>query len=87
MANDSIVHVQIDQKIKDEATAVLATMGLTPSDAFRMLMMRVVQEHTLPFDFLLPNEETITAIKAARTGQVQSFSSLKELMSDLPADD
>jgi len=87
MANDSIVRVQIDQKIKDEATAVLATMGLTPSDAFRMLMMRVAREHTLPLDFLLPNEETITAIKAAKTGQVQSFSSLKELMSDLPADD
>ncbi|MCY7332744.1 MAG: type II toxin-antitoxin system RelB/DinJ family antitoxin [Pseudanabaena sp. CAN_BIN31] len=87
MANDSIVRVQIDQKIKDEATAVLATMGLTPSDAFRMLMMQVAREHTLPLDFLLPNEETITAIKAARTGQVQSFSSLNELMSDLHADD
>jgi DNA-damage-inducible protein J len=87
MANDSVVRARINGKIKEEATAVLAAIGLTPSDAFRLLMTRVAQEHTLPFDLLIPNKETVNAIKAARSGQVESFSNLQELMDDLHADD
>lgn len=87
MANDSIVRARINGKIKEEATAVLAAIGLTPSDAFRLLMTRVAQEHSLPFDLLIPNEETVKAIKSARDGQVKSFSNLQELMGDLHAED
>ena len=87
MANDSVVRARINGKIKEEATAVLAAIGLTPSDAFRLLMTRVVQEHSLPFDLLIPNKETVNAIKASRSGRVKSFSNLKELMDDLHADD
>jgi DNA-damage-inducible protein J len=87
MANDSTVRARINGKIKEEATAVLAAIGLTPSDAFRLLMTRVAQDQSLPFDLLMPNKETVAAIKAARAGQVQSFSNLQELMSNLHADD
>ena len=87
MANDSTVRARINGKIKEEATAVLAAIGLTPSDAFRLLMTRVAEEHALPFDLLIPNKETVNAIKAARSGQVKSFSNLQELMDDLHADD
>ena len=87
MVNDSTVRARINSKIKDEATAVLAAIGLTPSEAFRLLMTRVAQEHSLPFDLLMPNKETVAAIKAARSGQVKSFGDLQELMGDLHADD
>ena len=87
MVNDSTVRARINSKIKDEATAVLAAIGLTPSDAFRLLMTRVAQERSLPFDLLMPNKETVAAIKAARSGQVKSFGDLQELMGDLHADD
>ena len=87
MVNDSTVRARINSKIKEEATAVLAAIGLTPSDAFRLLMTRVAQEHSLPFDLLIPNKETVAAIKAARSGQVKSFGDLQELMGDLHADD
>jgi DNA-damage-inducible protein J len=87
MANDAIVRARINGKIKEEATAVLAAIGLTPSDAFRLLMTRVAQEHSLPFDLLIPNTETVNALKAARSGQVKSFSNLQVLMSDLHADE
>jgi DNA-damage-inducible protein J len=87
MANDSVVRARINGKIKQEATAVLAAIGLTPSDAFRLLMTRVAQEQALPFDLLIPNKETVNAMKAARSGQVKSFSNLQELMDDLHADD
>jgi DNA-damage-inducible protein J len=87
MVNDSVVRARINGKIKEEATAVLAAIGLTPSDAFRLLMTRVAHENALPFDLLIPNKETVDAIKAARSGQVKSFSNLQELMDDLHADD
>jgi DNA-damage-inducible protein J len=87
MANDSVIRARINGKIKEEATAVLAAIGLTPSDAFRLLMMRVVQEQALPFNLLMPNQETVAAIKSARAGQVKSFANLQELMGDLHADD
>ena len=87
MVNDSTVRARINSKIKEEATAVLAAIGLTPSEAFRLLMTRVAQEHSLPFDLLMPNKETVAAIKAARYGQVKSFGDLQELMADLHADD
>ena len=87
MVNDSTVRARINSKIKDEATAVLAAIGLTPSEAFRLLMTRIAQERSLPFDLLMPNKETVAAIKAARSGQVKSFGDLQELMGDLHADD
>jgi DNA-damage-inducible protein J len=87
MVNDSVVRARINGKIKEEATAVLAAIGLTPSDAFRLLMTRVAQEHSLPFDLLIPNKETVDAIKDAKAGQVKSFSNLQKFMNDLHADD
>ncbi len=42
--------------------------GLTISDAFRMMLMRTMAEKALPFDPLVPNAETIEAMKAARRG-------------------
>jgi DNA-damage-inducible protein J len=87
MVNDSTVRARINGKIKEEATAVLAAIGLTPSDAFRLLMTRVAQERSLPFDLLTPNEETVAAIKSARDGQVKSFSNLTEFMDNLHGED
>jgi len=87
MINDATVQARIDSKIKEEATAVLAEIGLTPSDAFRLLMTRIAKEHSLPFDLLVPNAETISALKSAEFGQVKSFSDFEELIDDLHADD
>ena len=87
MAANAVVRARIDGNIKEEATAVLAAMGLTPSDAFRILLTRVAKEKALPFAPLIPNEETIAAMKEARKGQLKSFTSVDDLMADLNADD
>ena len=87
IADDSVIRARINGKIKEEATAVLAAIGLTPSDDFRLLMMRVAQEQALPFNLLMPNQETVAAIKFVRAGQVESFANLQELMGDLHTDD
>ncbi|MDF1655096.1 MAG: type II toxin-antitoxin system RelB/DinJ family antitoxin [Coxiellaceae bacterium] len=72
MAANAVVRARIDEDIKEEAAAVLASMGLTVSEAFRMLLVRVATEKALPFQPLAPNKETISAIKAARKGTLTS---------------
>ena len=87
MAANSVVRARIDERIKDEAAAVLAAMGLTVSDAFRMLLTRIARDKALPFEPLSPNDETIAAMKEARKGNVSSFASVDALMADLHEDD
>jgi len=87
MAANALVQARIDGEVKEEAAAVLATMGLTISDAVRLLLTRVAREHALPFDPLVPNPETIEAMKEARRGQLRSFETVDDLMADLDAED
>jgi DNA-damage-inducible protein J len=83
MTANAVVRARISEGIKEEATAVLAAMGLTPSDAFRIMMTKVAKEKALPFEPLNQNEETIAAMKEARKGKLKSFSSINDLMTDL----
>ncbi|HZQ12759.1 MAG TPA: type II toxin-antitoxin system RelB/DinJ family antitoxin [Pseudolabrys sp.] len=87
MAENSVVRARIDERIKNEAAAVLGAMGLTVSDAFRLLMVRIAKDKALPFAPLVPNEETIEAIKAARRGELVTVGSTDELLASLNADD
>ncbi|HEX8663253.1 MAG TPA: type II toxin-antitoxin system RelB/DinJ family antitoxin [Beijerinckiaceae bacterium] len=86
MPANAVVRARVDERLKNEASAVLATMGLTVSDAFRMMLVRVVAEKELPFSPLVPNDETIAAMKAARRGDVVKVGSVDALMADLDAD-
>lgn len=87
MATNAVVRARIDEHIKEEASTVLAAMGLTVSDAFRLLLIRVAKEKALPFEPLTPNAKTIAAMRAARQGKVKSARNIKALMEDLNADD
>ena len=83
----TVVRARIDERIKDDATAVLASIGLTVSDAFRLMMVRIAAEKRLPFEPLIPNDETIEAMKAARRGDIVEVGGPGGLMADLNADD
>lgn len=87
MPRDAVVCARIDEEIKEEASAVLASMGLTVSDALRMLLTRVAREQSLPFDPLVPNAATIKSMREARRGKTTKHKSLEDLMADLHADD
>lgn len=87
MAANAVVRARIDEHIKEEASVVLATMGLTVSDAFRIMLTRIAREKQLPFEPLVPNATTIEAMKEARRGGLQSFESIDDLMANLNADD
>ncbi|WP_322059305.1 type II toxin-antitoxin system RelB/DinJ family antitoxin [Paraburkholderia sp. J63] len=51
MSASALVQVRIDPALKERASAVLESMGLTVSDAVRILLTRVANEGALPFDF------------------------------------
>ena len=82
MAATQLVQARVERAVKEEAAAVLAAMGLTLSDAVRLLLTRVAREKRLPFEPLTPNEETIAAILAARRGEVEAVR-LEELQAVL----
>lgn len=84
---DTYVRARIDTKTKERAADALEAMGLSISDAIRLLMMRVADEHRLPFDVKVPNATTRKAIAELESGKGKKFKSVKELMSDLNADD
>lgn len=87
MSANAVVRARIDEHIKEEASAVLAAMGLTVSDAFRIMLTRVAREKALPFDPLVPNAVTIEAMMEARRGGLKSFATVEDLMADLNAED
>ena len=87
LAANQLVQARIDGAVKEEAAAVLAAMGLTISDAVRLLLTRVAHEKALPFAPLVPNAVTIEAMKEARKGGLPRFNSVQTLLDDLHADD
>ena len=78
MTTNAIIETYIDSHVKDEATTVLATMGLTISDAIRLMLIKVADEHKLPFDPFIPNAETVEAMEEARLGGLQSTETVEQ---------
>lgn len=68
----TMVHVRVDVKTKQKAAKTLARMGISMSDAVRMMLVRVAAEMALPFDVKVPNATTVKAMRARRHGPGQA---------------
>lgn len=86
-AADTYVRARIDTDTKERAAAALDAMGLSISDAIRLLMLRVADERRLPFEVKVPNKTTSRAIAELEAGKGKRFGSVDDLMADLHADD
>lgn len=86
MGTNAVVRARIDERVKEEAATVLAAMGLTVSDAFRLLMVKIAADKALPFEPWTPNAKTIEAMKAARRGELVTVGSVDHLLASLNAD-
>lgn len=84
---DTYVRARIDTVTKDRATEALDAMGLSISDAIRLLMMRIADERRLPFEVKAPNATSRKAIAELEAGKGKKLRSLKALMADLNEDD
>ena len=85
--SETSVHARIDTATKARAADALSAMGLSVSDAIRLLMLRVADERRLPFEIKAPNAVTQTAIAELEAGKGVKFDSVAALMADLNADD
>jgi DNA-damage-inducible protein J len=79
----TMVHIRVDQKVKKKAAKTLAAMGISVSDAVRMLLVRVAAEKALPFDVKVPNATTVKAMQALDRGEGKRFKSADDLFRDL----
>ncbi|RTL18000.1 MAG: type II toxin-antitoxin system RelB/DinJ family antitoxin [Rhodocyclaceae bacterium] len=66
MAQSSMLHIRVDDETKIQATAALAAMGLSMSDAVRIFLKRVVNDQAFPLELKVPNAETRAAMEEAR---------------------
>ena len=80
MANDALLHVRIDPKIKAEAEKIIKRLGISHSDAVRMYYSQIVEEKGIPFRSHIPNAESRKAIAEALTdgGEVITLADLRK---------
>ena len=90
MPSSTMVHVRVDEKIKAQATKALTAMGLSVSDAVRVLLTRIAVEKRLPFNIKVPNAETRAAmaeVDASLRSRRARFATAEELFDDPAKDD
>ena len=83
MAATDVVRARIDHATKERAAAALADMGLSISDAIRLMMVRIADERCLPFEVRAPAAVTREAIAELEAGKGQRFSSVADLMKNM----
>ena len=84
---NTVVRARIDADTKERAADALEAMGLSISDAIRLLMLRIADERRLPFEVKVPNATTRKAIEELEAGKGKRVNTIEELMAELDADD
>lgn len=87
MAATATVHIRVNQKVKKRAAKTLAAMGMSVSDAVRILLVRVAAEKALPFELRVPNRKTMAALEAGERGEVSRATTVAAMMAKLNAND
>jgi len=77
------VRAQVDPETKRQAAAALAEMGLSVSDAIRLLLRRIAEERRLPFEVKIPSAETRAAIEELESGKGQRFATVADMIASL----
>ena len=83
MSTNTVVRARIDSDTKARATEALRAMGLSVSDAIRLLLLRVADEKRLPFTVRAPNAATVKAMEELDAGKGKRFSNAEDLFEDL----
>lgn len=58
----STLHVRMNAEMKQQATAALAAMGMTASEAVRLLFHRIAADQAFPLELKVPNAQTRAAM-------------------------
>ena len=85
-AQTSMLHIRVDDDIKEQATQALTAMGLSMSDAVRLFLRRVVVDQAFPLELKVPNAQTRAAMEESRAMMASrraGFSSADELFAEI----
>jgi DNA-damage-inducible protein J len=83
MAADTVVRARIDAATKARAASALEAMGLSISDAIRLLMLRIADEQRLPFEVKAPNADSIRAMNELAEGKGERLADGAALFKEL----
>ena len=83
MSADSVIRARIETATKKRAEVALEAMGLSVSDAIRLLMVRIAEEQRFPFDVKVPNATTRKAIDQLEKGKGKRSTSARALYKSL----
>jgi DNA-damage-inducible protein J len=81
-----MLHIRVDDDIKEQATQALSSMGMSMSDAVRLFLRRVVIDQAFPLELKVPNAVTLAAMEESRAMMAKRrarFASAEELFADL----
>ena len=85
-AHTSMLHIRVDDDVKEQATQALTAMGLSMSDAVRLFLRRVVTDQAFPLELKVPNAQTRAAMDESRAMMAKRrarFATSDELFVDL----
>ena len=80
MAQSSIIHARIDPATKATTERILGSLGLTPTEAIRLLYRQIAMRGEFPLELKVPNALTSdTLAKAERGEEIETFESAGDL--------
>ena len=85
-AQTSMLHIRVEDDIKEQATTALTAMGLSVSDAVRLFLRRVVIDQAFPLELKVPNANPLAAMEESRSmmaARRTRFSTADALFADL----
>jgi DNA-damage-inducible protein J len=88
-AHSSMIHVRMDNDLKERATEALAAMGLSTADAVRLLFHRIVTDQAFPLELKVPNAETRAAMEEVEQLKAKGrarFDSAEDMFASLDAE-
>lgn len=88
-AHSSMIHVRMDNDLKERATEALAAMGLSTADAVRLLFHRIVTDQAFPLELKVPNAETRAAMEEVEQLKARGrarFGSAEDMFASLDAE-
>ena len=84
MAKTETIRARVDAKLKADAEAVLAKLGLSASEVIRLLYTQIKLQKGLPFEVKLPNAATRKAMRDERAGRgLTRYKDTKEMFEKL----
>lgn len=86
MTTTKMLHIRVDDDLRDDASAIFDSLGLSMSEAVRLFLHRAVVSQGLPLELKVPNERTRAALLEARRirkTRKARFATPDELFTDL----